>query len=92
MLCRFCGRNFGSLSGKTRHEDQCLHNPTSNREKKHLKFCCQQCGYNFSCKGSFNTHKAYCGVTQRCKICNKLYSSRNNLIRHYRKVHCTNTT
>lgn len=88
--CKFCRRNFGTLSGKTRHEDKCLQNPAINKELRRLRFSCHKCGFNFSSKGSFNKHKAYCGVSQKCKICNKMYSSRNNLERHFRTVHCIN--
>ncbi|XP_043465546.1 zinc finger protein 33B-like [Leptopilina heterotoma] len=63
--CKFCRRNFGTLSGKTRHEDKCLQNPAINKELRRLRFSCHKCGFNFSSKGGFNKHKAYCGVSQK---------------------------
>lgn len=86
--CQYCGMSLGTISGKTRHENNCSHNPSISKEKRSWMFSCNKCGHNFSRKHYLSSHIAYdCGRTHKCEICHKIYSQIAHLKRHFRKVH-----
>lgn len=89
FFCRFCGKNFGRISGRTHHENLCTRNPASSQPKELFAFSCDDCGCSFKHKWELNCHEAYdCGVTHRCRICNRTYSRLYNLRAHFRKGLC----
>lgn len=82
-LCRYCYQNFGRKFNQTRHENNC------SRNRKNIlgtRFFCNNCGSNFKHDKSLRRHKINdCGMTHKCKKCEKVFGTLRTLKVHVRK-------
>lgn len=87
--CRFCNQKFGYNNKKTIHEGKCSRNQRMRDNILRNRFCCNNCGSNFSEQRTLIHHKTNdCGKIHKCEKCNKVFGTIVGLNRHIRCCQC----
>ena len=65
----------------------CHHENTKHKETE--KFCCKDCGKQFTYKGNLKDHvnSIHLGIKHRCDQCDKEFTSLSNKTTHIKSVH-----
>lgn len=75
--CEFCERTFKNIFTYKTHERR-FHGPNA------VKYSCQDCDKSCNSKAEIEQHYNYVhrGITHKCSVCPKSFSSKKNLLRH----------
>ena len=79
--CSICDLSFQSRNGLYYHQNA--------KHKETEKFCCKDCGKQFTYKGNLKDHvnSIHLGIKHRCDQCDKEFTSLSNKTTHIKSVH-----